>query len=145
MDERYPIGETDSVGVAVIRHERREAGYPMWSAALATRGGEATVHIPGHYPGVLAHRLRQADERWTPGAKLPAGRDEYLELTALVRSYDEEALALSSSAHSPVRVTVEVPRGELHELAALLDDAQALIEELRQGVGLVPDSLPDGV
>ena len=145
MDERYPIGETDSVGVAVIRHERREAGYPMWSAALATRGGEATVHIPGHYPGVLAHRLRQADERWTPGAKLPAGRDEYLELTALVRSYDEETLALSSSARSPVRVTVEVPRGELHELAALLDDAQALIEELRQGVGLVPDSLPDGV
>jgi hypothetical protein len=145
VDERYPIGETDSVGVAVIRHERREAGYPMWSAALATRGGEATVHIPGHYPGVLAHRLRQADERWTPGAKLPAGRDEYLELTALVRSYDEETLALSSSARSPVRVTVEVPRGELHELAALLDDAQALIEELRQGVGLVPDSLPDGV
>jgi hypothetical protein len=145
VDERYPIGDTDSVGVAVIRHERREAGYPMWSAAIATRGGEATVHVPGHYPGVLAQRLRQADERWVPGAKLPAGRDEYLELTALVRAYDEETLALSSSARSPVRVSVEVPRSELAELANLLEHAQSLIEELRQGVGLVPDSLPDGV
>jgi hypothetical protein len=145
VDERYPIGETDSVAVVVIRHERREAGYPMWSAAIATRGGEATVHVPGHYPGVLAGRLRQADERWTPGAKLPSGRDEYLELTALVRAYDEETLALSSSARSPVRVTVEVPRAELLELAAVLDQAQELIEELRQGLGLVPDSLPDGV
>lgn len=145
MDERYPIGETDSVAVAVIRHERAEAGYPMWSAAIATRGGEATVHVPGHYPGVLASRLRQADERWVPGAKLPAGRDEYLELTALVRSYDEETLALSSSARSPVRVTVEVPRAELPELATVLDQAQDLIEELIQGLGLVPDSLPDNV
>ena len=144
MDERYPIGETDSVAVAVLRHERREAGYPMWSAAIATRGGEATVHVPGHYPGVLAQRLRQADARFAPGAKLPAGRDEYLELTALVRE-GEETLALSSTARSPVRVTVEVPRSELAELAHLLDHAQALIEELRQGLGLVPDSLPDGV
>jgi hypothetical protein len=145
VDERYPIGDTDSVGVAVIRHERREPGYPMWSAAIATRGGEATVHVPGHYPGVLAQRLRQADERWLPGAKLPAGRDEYLELTALVRAYDEETLALSSSARSPVRVTVEVPRAELPELANLLDHAQSLIEELRQGVGMVPDSLPEAL
>ena len=145
MDERYPIGETDSVAVVVIRHERREAGYPMWSATIATRGGEATVHLPGHYPGVLAHRLRMADVRWTPGAKLPSGRDEYLELTALVHGFDEETLALSSSARSPVRVTVEVPRSELAELANLLEHAQALIEELRQGLGLVPDTLPDGV
>jgi hypothetical protein len=144
VDERYPIGETDSVAVAVLRHERREAGYPMWSAAIATRGGEATVHIPGHYPGVLADRLRQADARWSPGAKLPAGRDEYLELTALVRE-DEETLALSSTARSPVRVTVEVDRSELHELANLLDHAQGLIDELRQGLGLVPDSLPDAL
>ena len=143
MDERYPIGETDSVAIVVIRHEGREAGYPMWSAAIATRGGEATVHVPGHYPGVLAGRLRQADERWMPGAKLPSGRDEYLELTALVRAYDEETLALSSSARSPVRVTVEVPRGELEALADLLDRAQTLIDELRQGLGLVPDRLPE--
>ena len=73
MDERYPIGETDSVAVAVLRHERRDAGYPMWSAAIGLRGGEATVHVPGHYPGVLAQRLRAADERFAPGAKLPAG------------------------------------------------------------------------
>jgi len=145
MDERYPIGETDSVSVVVIRHERREAGYPMWSAALTTRAGEATVLVPGHYPGVLATRLRQADARWVPGAKLPSGRDEYLELTALVRAYDEETLALSSSARSPVRVTVEVPRGELLELATVLEQAQELIEELRQGLGLVPDSLPDAL
>ena len=144
MDERYPIGETDTVSVAVLRHERREAGYPMWSAAISTRGGEATVHIPGHYPGVLAQRLRQADARWAPGAKLPAGRDEYLELTALVRE-DEETLALSSTARSPVRVTVEVYRSELLELANLLDHAQGLIDELRQGLGLVPDSLPDAL
>ena len=39
MEERYPIGETGSVSLAVLRHERREGGYPMWSAALATGGG----------------------------------------------------------------------------------------------------------
>jgi len=142
VDERYPIGETGSVAIHVLRHERNEPGYAMWSAAIATLGGEATVHVPGHYPGVLASRLRQADERFVPGAKLPAGRDEYLELTALVRA-GEETLALSSTARSPVRVTVEVPRSELGELSMLLDHAQRLIEELRQGLGLVPDSLPD--
>jgi len=144
VEERYPIGETDSVSVVVLRHERREAGYPMWSSAIATRGGEATVLVPGHYPGVLAQRLRQANERFVAGAKLPAGRDEYLELTALARD-DEETLALSSTARSPVRVTIEVPRSEIPELANLLDHAQRLIDELRQGLGLVPDSLPDGV
>jgi hypothetical protein len=144
VEERYPIGETGSVSLAVLRHERRDGGYPMWSAALATRGGEATVHVPGHYPGVLADRLRRADERFVPGAKLPAGRDEYLELTALVRD-GEQALALSSTARSPVRVTVEVPRAELGELAGLLEQAQQLIEELRKGVGLIPDSLPDAL
>jgi hypothetical protein len=144
VEERYPIGETGSVSLAVLRHERRDGGYPMWSAALATRSGEATVHVPGHYPGVLADRLRRADERFVPGAKLPAGRDEYLELTALVR-HGEETLALSSTARSPVRVTVEVPRAELGELATLLEHAQQLIEELRKGVGLIPDSLPDAL
>jgi hypothetical protein len=143
MDERYPIGETDSIAVAVLRHDRSDPGYAMWSAAIGLRGREATVHVPGHYPGVLAQRLRQADERFAPGARLPAGRDEYLDLTALVRDA-EETLALSSTSRSPVRVTVEVPRSELGELATLLDQAQSLIEELRKGVGLVPDSLPDG-
>jgi hypothetical protein len=42
-----------------------------------------------------------------------------------------------------VRVTVEVPRDEADELALLLAQAQGLIETLRQGLGLVPDSLPE--
>ena len=142
MDERYPIGDTDSVSVAVLRHERREPGYPMWSATIGLRGGEATVTVPGHYPGVLAQRLRAAEAQFAAGARL--GRDEYLDLTALTRDGDE-SLALSSTARSPVRVTVEVPRGEVEQLAVLLDHAQQLIEELKQGLGLVPDSLPDAL
>ena len=143
MNERYPIGETASIAVAVLRHDAPEdAGYGRWSVALSTTGGEATIHLPGHYPGVLAHRLRQADGRFAPGAKLPAGRDEFLDLTAIVRG-DEETLALSSTPRSPVRVTVEVPRDELLPLADALTHAQLLIEELRQGLGLVPDVIPD--
>jgi len=142
VDERYPIGETPSVGVAVLRHERQDAGYPMWSASIGLRGGEATVSVPGHYPAVLAQRLRAADAGFAHGMRL--GRDEYLDLTALARD-GEETLALSSTARSPVRVTVEVPRLELDQLAQLLDEAQDLIEELRQGLGLVPDSLPDAL
>ena len=34
-------------------------------------------------------------------------------------------------------------RSSLDQLSSLLDGAQELIEELRQGLGLVPDSLPD--
>jgi hypothetical protein len=144
MSERYPIGETESIAVAVLRHETRDPGYPQWSVALATSGGEATVHVPGHYPGVLALRLRQADARFAPDAKLPAGRDEFLDLTAIVRA-DEETLALSPTPRSPVRVTVEVPRDELLSLADVLDAAQSLVEELRQGLGVVPDVIPDEV
>src|SRR5204862_2358637 len=132
---------TDSVSVAVLRHERAEAGYPQWSAAIGLRRGEATVHVPGHYPGVLAGRLRAADARFQAGAKLPSGRDQYLDLTALTRE-DEETLALSSTARSPVRVTVEVPRGELEELAALLAAAQQQIAELHLGHGSVPSPHP---
>jgi hypothetical protein len=144
MSERYPIGETTSIAVAVLRHDAHDAaGYARWSVALATSGGEATVHVPGHYPGVLAQRLRQADSRFAPGAKLPAGRDEFLDLTAIVRG-EEETLALSSTPRSPVRVTVEVPRDELPGLADVLTAAQDLIEELR-APGLVPDVIPDEV
>jgi hypothetical protein len=42
-------------------------------------------------------------------------------------------------------VTIEVPRGEIDELAALLAEAQRLIDTLRQGLGLVPDSLPEAL
>ncbi len=139
MDERYPIGDTESVSVAVLRHAAGD-GYTRWSVAVGLRGGEATVHVPGHYPEVLAGRLRAADARFAAGARL--GRDEYLDLTALARDGDE-SLALSSTARSPVRVTLEVPRRELDTLATLLDRAQQLIEELRQGLGLVPDSVPE--
>ncbi len=142
MEERYPIGVTDSCAVAVLRGDDAGSGYGGWSAAIGLRSGEATVRVPGHYAGVLAERLRSADERFSPGLRL--ARDEYLDVTALV-SDDEETVALSSTARSPVRVTVEVPRDEVEELAALLAEAQALIETLRQGLGLVPDSLPDAL
>jgi hypothetical protein len=139
MDERYPIGETETTAVAVLRHAQGQ-GYGLWSVSVGRRGGEATLHVPGHYPGVLAVRLRAADARFEPGARL--GRDEYLDLTALVRD-GVETLALSSSARSPARVSLEVPRDDLLLLSRLLESAQALIEELRQGLGLVPDSVPD--
>jgi hypothetical protein len=142
VEERYPVGETDSIGVAVLRHEWRGDGYSQWSATIGLRGGGATVSVPGQYPGVLAERLRGVAGRFAPGARL--GRDEYLDLTAISRG-EQETLALSSTSRSPVRVTVEVPRGELEELASLLVTAQELIETLRQGVGLVPDSLPEAL
>jgi len=141
VDERYPIGETESIAVAVLRHAEGD-GYRRWSVSIGRRGGEGTVHVPGQYPGVLANRLRAADARFAPGARL--GRDEYLDLTALVRD-GEESLALSSSARSPARVTLEVPRDDLLLLSMLLDSAQQLIEELRQGLGIVPDALPEGL
>ncbi|HLX32238.1 MAG TPA: hypothetical protein VKR79_05645 [Gaiellaceae bacterium] len=140
MEERYPIGVTDSCTVAVLRKSGARSGCDGWSAAIGLRGGEATVRVPGHYAGVLAERLRSADARFSPGLRL--ARDEYLDITGLVAD-DMETVALSSTARSPVRVTIEVPRDEVEELAALLADAQALIETLRQGLGLVPDSLPD--
>jgi hypothetical protein len=140
MEERYPVGVTPSCAVAVLRHDERGDGYAGWSATIGTRSGEATIRLPGHYPGVLAGRLRTAAERFSPGLRL--ARDEYLDLTALAAGA-EETIALSSTARSPVRVTMEVPRDEVEELAQLLAEAQALIETLRQGLGLVPDSLPD--
>ncbi len=140
MEERYPIGSTTSCAVAVLRSAEGGAGYAAWAATIGLRSGDATIRLPGHYPGLLAQRLRSASERFAPGLRV--ARDEFLDVTALAAG-DEETLALSSSARSPVRVTVEVPRDEIEALAALLDSAQALIETLRQGVGLVPDSLPE--
>jgi hypothetical protein len=142
MDERYPVGVTASCAVAVLRHDGGGESYGSWSATIGLRSGEATLHVPGHYAGVLAERLGSAAERFEPGRRL--ARDEYLDVTALATD-DVETLALSSTARSPVRVTIEVPRDEIEELAQLLADAQALIETLRQGLGLVPDSLPDAL
>jgi hypothetical protein len=142
MEERYPIGVTASCAVTVLRQDGAESGYGGWSAAIGLLSGEATVRVPGHYAGLLGDVLRGADERFTPGARL--ARDEYLDVTGLIAN-GLETVALSSTARSPVRVTVEVPRDELEDLAALLVRAQELIETLRQGLGLVPDSLPEAL
>jgi hypothetical protein len=142
MDERYPVGLTVSCAVAVLRHDGGGESYGNWSATIGLRSGEATIRVPGHYAGVLAERLRSAAERFAPGRRL--ARDEYLDVTALATD-EVETLALSSTARSPVRVTLEVPREEVDELVQLLTEAQSLIETLRQGLGLVPDSLPDAL
>ena len=142
MEERYPVGVTPSCAVHVVRHEGDAAVYASWSATVGLRSGEATIRVPGHYAGVLAERLGAAAERFEPGRRL--ARDEYLDVTALATD-DVQTLALSSTARSPVRVTIEMPRGEIDELAALLGEAQRLIETLRQGLGLVPDSLPEAL
>jgi hypothetical protein len=142
MEERYPVGVTPSCVVTVLRHDDHGSGYGSWSAAVGLRSGEATIRVPGHYAGVLAERLHSAADRFEPGRRL--ARDEYLDVTALATD-GVETLALSSTARSPVRVTVEVPRGEADELASVLAEAQQLIETLRQGLGLVPDSLPEAL
>jgi hypothetical protein len=142
VDERYPIGVTSSCAVTVLRQEGAASGYGGWSVALGLLSGEATVRLPGHYAGLLADVLRSADTRFAPGARL--SRDEYLDVTGLIAD-GLETVALSSTARSPVRVTVEVPRDELEDLATLLTHAQELIETLRQGLGLVPDSLPEAL
>ena len=140
MEERYPIGVTATCAVQVVRHDGAEADYGSWSTTIGLRSGEATIRVPGHYAGVLAERLGTAAERFAPGQRL--ARDEYLDVTALATD-DVETLALSSTARSPVRVTLEVPRDEVELLASLLGDAQHLIETLRQGLGMMPDSLPE--
>jgi hypothetical protein len=142
MEERYPVGVTTSCSVHVLRHGDGGGGYVDWSATIGLRSGEATIRVPGHYAGVLAERLRAAEERFEPGRRL--ARDEYLDVTALATD-GMETLAISSTARSPVRVTVEVARDEVDELAALLAEAQGMIETLRQGLGLVPDSLPEAL
>jgi hypothetical protein len=140
VEERYPIGVTETCAVRVLRHGDGGGGYAGWSVTIGLRSGEATMRLPGHYAGVLAERLAAAAEGFEPGRRL--ARDEYLDVTALATDGDE-TLALSSTARSPVRVTVELPRAEIDGLAALLAEAQQLIETLRQGLGLVPDSLPE--
>jgi hypothetical protein len=142
MEEQYPVGTTASCAVRVLRHDDGGDGYGSWSATIGLRSGEATIRVPGHYAGVLADRLESAAERFEPGRRL--ARDEYLDITALATD-DVETIGLSSTARSPVRVTVEVPLDEAHELASLLAEAQRLIDTLRQGLGMVPDSLPEAL
>jgi hypothetical protein len=142
MEERYPVGATPSCVVNVLRHDDGGDGYRGWSATIGLRSGEATIRVPGHYAGVLAERLGAASERFAPGRRL--ARDEYLDITALATD-DVETIGLSSTARSPVRVTVEVPLEEADGLALLLAEAQRIIETLRQGLGMVPDSLPEAL
>ena len=142
MEERYPVGATPSCVVQVLRHDDGADGYGSWSATIGLRSGEATIRVPGHYAGVLAERLGAATERFAPGRRL--ARDEYLDVTALATD-DVETIGLSSTARSPVRVTVEVPLDEADGLALLLAEAQRLIETLRKGLGMVPDSLPEAL
>jgi hypothetical protein len=142
MEEQYPVGTTASCAVRVLRHDDGGDGYGSWSATIGLRSGEATIRVPGHYAGVLADRLESAAERFEPGRRL--ARDEYLDITALATD-DVETIGLSSTARSPVRVTVEVPLDEADELASLLAEAQRLIDTLRQGLGMVPDSLPEAL
>ena len=142
MEERYPVGATATCAVHVLRHDDGGDGYGSWSATIGLRSGEATIRVPGHYAGVLGERLGAVPERFEPGRRL--ARDEYLDLTALTTD-DVETIGLSSTARSPVRVTVEVPLEEADELASLLADAQRLIDTLRQGLGMVPDSLPEAL
>ena|SRR5579859_169198 len=140
MEERYPVGAATSCVVHVLRHDDGGDGYGSWSATIGLRSGEATIRVPGHYAGVLAEQLGAAVERFAPGRRL--ARDEYLDITALVTD-GVETVGLSSTARSPVRVTVELPLDEADDLALLLAEAQMLIETLRQGLGMVPDSLPE--
>ena len=143
MDERYPIGVTESCAVTVLRHDGAEDGYGELvggGRAAERRGDDSPARPLRGCPRRAARRARPSGS--SPGARL--ARDEYLDVTA--SSTDGvETVALSSTARSPVRVTIEVPRDELDELAALLARAQELIETLRQGLGLVPDSLPEAL
>jgi hypothetical protein len=59
MDERYPIGVTDSCAVAVLRQDGGGDGYGSWSTTVGLRSGEATIRVPGHYAGVLGSGSEQ--------------------------------------------------------------------------------------
>lgn len=146
MEERYPIGASEHASVCVLRDER-EAGYGQWAVAVRLLAGDGGLRLPGHYADELAARLRAADSRVADGApRRPTrlSRDEFLDLCAYRRD-GEDVLALSSSARSPLRVTLELPVEGIEPLAELLDRAHELVETLRRGVGLVPDTLPESL
>ena len=143
--ERYPIGETDAASVEVRRHQRADFGYGGFSLCILLHEGQTLLRLPGHYGGVLAERLRAADtllgdETDVDGRRVY--RDEFLELTALEED-DESLLALTTTARAPVRVALKLARDELQPLASLLEEAQRVVDTLRQGISLVPDYPPD--
>jgi hypothetical protein len=147
MEERYPIGATDHVSVTVHRDERA-TGYGQWAVAVRLPSAEATLRLPGHYADELAARLRAAETRVADGAPrhpVRLSRDEFLDVSVYRRDDGEDVLALTSSARSPLRVTLELPLEGIEPLALLLDRAHELVETLRRGVGLVPDTLPESL
>jgi hypothetical protein len=145
MVERYPIGETEAASVEVRRHQRADTGYGGFSLCILLHEGQTLLRLPGHYGGVLAERLRAADTLLAEDIGAESRRvyrDEFLELTALDED-DEPRLALTTTARAPVRVALKLEREELQPLAALLEDAQSLVDTLRKGISLVPDFPPD--
>jgi hypothetical protein len=141
--ESYPIGTSGGVLVEVLRDERMQDGFAGFGVALAEDGGSFVVRLPGHYAAELAARLREAEEELAAGGRgsRRTYRDEYLDLTVLPA---EDALVLSSSARIPLRLSVRLAGRDLTELGQLLERAHEVVDTLRQGVGLVPDRLPEG-
>lgn len=137
------MGESGGVRVEVCRDARADDGFAGFGVCLSLDQGSAIVRLPGHYGAELAARIRDADSALAAG--LPRARrtyrDEYLDLTAIAG--DEGELLLSSSARVPLRLTVRLPQQDLLPLAALLEHAHELVDTLRQGLGLVPDHLPE--
>jgi hypothetical protein len=143
--ERYPIGETEAASVEVRRHQRADVGYGGFSVCILLHEGETLLRLPGHYGAVLAERLRAADGLLAEdagGDGRRVYRDEFLELTALEED-DEPCLALTTTARAPVRIALKLARDELQPLAALLEEAQRVVDTLRQGISFVPDYPPD--
>lgn len=141
--ERYPVGETDFALVEVHRHERPDAGAIEWTVTVLVQEGGALLRLPGHYAGVLAPRL--ADAAAALAGPRPARRvyrDEFLDLTAVERP-GGLALAVTSTARYPFRVSLLVPEEAVEPLAGLLEQAAELVDTLRLGIALVPDRLPD--
>ncbi len=141
--EIYPVGESGGVRVEVRRDDRADEGFTGFGVCLALDQGAAIVRLPGHYGAELATRIRQAEAALSAGVMRARRtyRDEYLDLT-VVAGEDGELL-LSSTARVPLRLTVRLPQHELLALAGLLEQAHALVETLRRGLGLVPDHLPE--
>src|SRR4051794_37564798 len=141
--ESYPIGACGGMRVEVQRDERAEAGFAGFGVCLALDEHNAVVRLPGHYGAELAGRIREAEGVLArgPDAARRTYRDEYLDLTVLPGAEGE--LLVSSSARVPLRMSVRVARRDLLPLAALLESAHELVDTLRHGVALVPDSLPE--
>jgi len=105
--------------------------------------GLGTGHAATAFVRALGARVAAGlDVRGVPTSEATAALARSLGIK-LLSPDDVETIGLSSTARSPVRVTIEVPLEEADALALLLAEAQRLIDTLRQGLGMVPDSLPE--